>query len=196
MSEDVDSVYLTEEELKQIKACDLPTDRLNNVRDIFLIACYTGLRISDYSKISKQNMIYDGKILKVTTEKTNEEVFIPLNSYVMSLLERYKGTIRMISHQRFNEYLKDVCRIAGINESVTFFQVRGEVRKQITLPKYKLITSHTGRRSFATNAFKAGVPTISIMKITGHKTERSFLKYIKVTKEENAKLIMQHSFFK
>lgn len=101
----------------------------------------------------------------------------------------------MISQQKFNDYLKEVCELAGINDLITFYQTRGEKREQITLPKYQLITSHTARRSFATNAFKAGLPSISIMKITGHKTERSFLKYIKITKEENAKLIMEHHFF-
>jgi integrase len=187
---------LNELELQKIKTCILPTTRLDNVRDIFLIACYTGLRISDYSKIIQKNIIHDGKILKVLTEKTNEEVFIPLNSHVKLLLAKYNHSIKMISQQRFNEYLKEVCELAKINEAITFYQTRGDERVQITLPKYKLVTSHTARRSFATNAFKAGLPTISIMKITGHKTERSFLKYIKITKEENAKLIMKHSFFK
>jgi site-specific recombinase XerD len=196
MSEDVDSVYLNEEELQKIKSCILSTDRLDNVRDIFLIACYTGLRISDYSKIIHKNIIHEGKILKVLTEKTNEEVFIPLNSHVKLLLEKYNHSIKMISQQRFNEYLKEVCELAGINELVTFYQTRGDKKIQITSPKYKLVTSHTARRSFATNAFKAGIPSISIMKITGHKTEKSFLKYIKITKEENAKLIMEHTFFK
>lgn len=195
MSEEVDSVYLNEDELQKIKSCVLPAGRLENVRDIFLIACYTGLRISDYSKITQKNIIHDGRILKVLTEKTNEEVFIPLNSHVKSLLAKYGYSVKMISQQKFNSYLKEVCELAGINEPITFYQTRGDEKIQITSPKFKLVTSHTARRSFATNAFKAGLPTISIMKITGHKTERSFLKYIKITKEENAKLIMEHRFF-
>jgi site-specific recombinase XerD len=196
MSEEVDSVYLNDNELERLKTCVLPSNKLENVRDIFLIVCYIGLRISDYKKIDGRNIIHNGNILKVLTAKTNEEVFIPLNSFVKSTLAKYDYSLKMISDQKFNEYIKEVCRLAGIDELITYYQTKGDAKIQVISPKYSLITSHTARRSFATNAFLAGVPTLSIMKITGHKTEKSFLKYIKVSKEENAKIIMTHSFFR
>jgi integrase len=196
IEEDIDAVYLDEEELTKIKNTNLDTKKLDHSRDLFLIGCYTGLRISDYGKVHNRNIISDGKILKITTEKTDEDVYIPLNPIVLSILTKYNGEIRMISHQKFNTYVKDVCRLSKIEQMLTIKKTKGSQTQIITLPKYKLVTSHTARRSFATNAFKAGLPSISIMKITGHRTEKNFLKYIRITKEENAKLISEHAFFK
>lgn len=86
--------------------------------------------------------------------------------------------------------------MAGIDEMVSKTISQGSKKRTETFPKYDLITTHTARRSFATNAYLAGVPTIAILKITGHKTEQAFLKYIKVSQEENARFMMEHPFFK
>lgn len=162
INQDVDAVYLTNDELELIKNVSLNSEKLDNVRIIFLMACYTGLRISDYFKINLNNVVSDGKILRVITEKTNEEVYIPLNSYVLEILNYRNKPIKMISHQKFNEYLKEVCKIAGINKNIIYYRTKGTKDEQFIVPKYQLVTSHTARRSFATNAFLAGVPTISI----------------------------------
>ncbi|MDP2384815.1 MAG: site-specific integrase [Bacteroidota bacterium] len=195
-SEDVETVYLSEEELTKLSETSYSSIKLEKVRDIFLLGCYTGLRISDYNKISHSNLLPNSTILKVITEKTQEEVYIPLNKNAVNLLQKYNGKIEVISHQKFNVYLKEVCRIAGINEIINVTKTKGNTKITYSLPKHEIITSHCARRSFATNAFKAGVPSISIMKITGHRTEKSFLRYIRITKEENAKLISEHEFFK
>ena len=85
--------------------------------------------------------------------------------------------------------------MAGIDEEVLVNKNVGGRNTEVVLPKYQLVSSHTARRSFATNAYKAGVPTIAIMKITGHKLESTFLKYIRVSAEENAELLSNHPFF-
>ncbi|ULT44202.1 hypothetical protein KRR40_13025 [Niabella defluvii] len=88
--------------------------------------------------------------------------------------------------------MKDVCKEAGITEVVQYNEVRAGKRVVIQQPKYDLVSSHTGRRSFATNSYIDGVPAISIMAITGHRTESAFLKYLKLSKDEHARIIEQH----
>lgn len=173
-TETADSTYLTTDEIDKLKQLDLTDNHLEKVRDIFVVACYTGLRISDYAKVCFANMINENSMVKICTEKTGKEVIIPVHPFVHQTLKKYRGILPMLSHQKFNKYIKDVVALAGIK---------------------KLITSHCARRSFATNAFKSGVPSLSIMQITGHTTEKNFLKYIKVTKEENAQLMSKHEFF-
>lgn len=191
-----DTIYLTEQELALIKNAILPTQRLENARDIFLLACYTGLRSQDYDKLNREHLIQDGTMLKIRTEKTDVEVVIPLHPIAKSILEKYNGTPRLISTQKLNEYIKEVCRIVGITEMLSISRTYGGKKRSVTKPKCDFVSSHTARRSFATNAFKAGLPTLSIMAITGHKTETVFLKYIRVSNEEHASLVSQHGFFR
>jgi integrase len=193
-SEDAENIYLSEDELMKIRYTTLPSQALENVRDIFLLACYTGVRSQDYHKLNNLNRI-QGNMLKVRTEKTDEEVIIPLHPVAESILEKYNGRPRIISNQKFNTYIKDVCKLAGIVEDTTLTRTVGGKRIATTKPKYECVSSHTARRSFATNAYKAGVPTLAIMAITGHRTEKVFLKYVKVTKQEHALLSSVHPFF-
>ena len=194
-TEETDAVYLSEEEILKIRYTLMPNRHLENVRDIFVLACYTGVRSQDYPKLNYKNLNGD-KMLKIWTEKTQEEVVIPLHPIAMGILEKYNGELNIISSQKFNQYLKDVCKLAGLKEKVSLSKTIAGKRVTNTLPKYMLISSHTARRSFATNAYKAGMSSIAIMAITGHKSEKVFLNYIKVTKEEHAKLTSQHLFFK
>jgi integrase len=94
-----------------------------------------------------------------------------------------------------NKKIKEVGKLAGINDEIITIITRGGKRVETAIKKFEKITNHTARRSFATNLYLAGVPTLAIMKMTGHKTERSFLKYIRVTPEENAFRIAQHPYF-
>src|SRR6218665_417455 len=195
-SEDSEAIYLNEDELFLIKTAIMPNRHLDNVRDLFLLACYTGVRSQDYDKLNKQSLINGGTMLKVRTEKTDEEVIIPLHTIAKSILDKYKGTPRLISNQKFNKYIKEVCRIVGLTDSVMLTRTCGGKKIKTTSEKCDVVSSHTARQSFSTNAYKAGVPTLAIMAITGHRTEKVFLKYVKVTKEEHANLVSQHGFFK
>lgn len=118
-SEESETIYLSEDELYRIKTTILPNRHLDNVRDLFLLACYTGVRSQDYDKLNKRSLINGGTMLKVRTEKTDEEVIIPLHPVAKSILEKYNRTPRLISNQKFNEYIKDVCRIVGLTETGT-----------------------------------------------------------------------------
>jgi len=193
-SEPADTVYLNTDEIALITNLIL-VPHLDKVRDLFLLACYTGVRYQDYDKLNKQHFINKGTMLRIRTEKTDEEVIIPLHPEVVRIVNKYNGTPKMISNQKFNEFIKVVCKTAGITESTFTIRTVGGKKKRTTQSKYKFVSSHTARRSFATNAYKAGVPSLAIMAITGHKTEVVFLKYIRVSKEEHAKLVSSHGFF-
>ena len=194
-SESVENIYLNETELDTIYEYDFTEKKkLEQVRDLFIIGCFTGLRFSDFSQLNLANIV-DGHI-KVKTQKTGEMVEIPLHPKVREILKKYesthKGLPRAISNQKMNEYLKEMGRKVGINDEILQNKVRGSLKAKTTVFKYDLITTHTARRSFATNLYLSGFPAISIMKITGHRSERAFMKYIKVSGEENANLLDLH----
>lgn len=191
VSEESDSIYLTEKELDQLHDLDLSEiPRLENVRDNFLILCRTGVRYSDLEKINIENI--QGTLIFLKQHKTGGKVVIPLHPWVKEILDKKEGyPPEMISVQKFNEYLKEVAKKAKLKAIVYKTMTRGGITKTQKLMKQDLISSHTGRRSFATNLYKAGFPSRSIMAVTGHKTEAAFLKYIKVTPEEHAVLLQE-----
>lgn len=191
VSEESDSIYLNEKELDQLHDLDLSKDtRLEKVRDSFLILCRTGVRYSDLEKINIENI--QGSMIFLKQHKTSGKVVIPLHPWVNDILGKYDGyPPEIISVQKFNDYLKEVAGKAKLKAVIYKTITRGGVTKTEKLMKQDLISSHAGRRSFATNLFKAGFPSRSIMAITGHKTETAFLKYIKVTPEEHAILLQE-----
>ena len=184
-----------ESELEDMYNLDLSkTPKLARVRDLFLIGAYTGLRFSDLSHLNKNNIT--DHTITVKTIKTGVLVVIPKTPLVRSILEKYSGNLPKIpSNQKFNDYIKEIAKRAGITELVAIDQTKGNMTISTSIPKYNLVSSHTARRSFATNAFLNDVPPIQIMKITGHKTEVAFMKYIKISQEENAHKLMSHPFF-
>ncbi len=198
--EDTDQIYLDTSELDKIYQKDFSeTQRLDRVRDLFIIGCWTGLRFADLSHLSKENIIdIDGEdFIKVKTQKTGETVIIPLHWMVREILNKYKGNIpKVISNQKMNVYLKEVVKDSKINSTVRVAKTRAGKVVEVARAKHNLVTVHTARRSFASNMFMADFPTLSIMKITGHKTERAFLKYIRISQEENARKIAKHQIWK
>ena len=195
--EEVETIYLNEDELEALYNLEL-TNGDANVRDAFLISCYTGMRYSDIDRLDVSKHIdFENNIITIITQKTNTKVVIPMNKIVLNILKKHDNqTPQVQSNQATNRVLRAICEQAKINTPVTIMETSGGVREENTYPKNKLVTSHTARRSFATNAFKRGVPTLSIMQITGHKTETSFMRYIRIGKEENAKSLQGHEFFK
>jgi len=197
ISEETDTVYLTTTELKIIEEKDLSNSSgLEKVKDLFLLGCYTGLRFSDFTQIKQENIIKSKSIIQIRTQKTKEKVSIPIHPIVRKILAKYDNSIpKPFTNQIMNKYLKDIMELCEIDTSTELTTTKSGKTQKTTVPKYKLITTHTARRSFATNCYLADIPSISIMKITGHKTEKSFLKYIKVTQEQNADKLLNHPFF-
>lgn len=200
MTEEVPNAYLTVDELNKLFLLDLSEHkRLEKVRDLFLVGCFTGLRFSDFTTIRPEYIrTIDGvEIIDIQTQKTGQKVSIPLHPIVKAIFKRYNGVPpKAMSNQKLNKYLKELCQLAELVEPTVLTKTKGGKRVQEVWRKSDLITTHTARRSFATNAFKMGVPPLSIMLITGHRTEKSFMRYIKIQREENAVLMAQNPFFR
>jgi len=192
-SEAIDNPYLTESELEKIYKHDFSGNpHLDRVRDIFLIGCWTGLRFSDYSAIRPENI--NGSTIKMITQKTKQQVIVPLHPTVRAIFEKYNYQLpSAISNQKFNDYLGEVCEKADIKDPYTKSITKAGKREVTAGAKCKFITSHSARRSFATNAFKRGISPYLIMTITGHKTETEFLKYLKITNEERAEMFAKEA---
>ncbi|MFN8304051.1 MAG: site-specific integrase [Saprospiraceae bacterium] len=193
LKEESDNVYLSEPELEALYRLDLSgLPRLERVRDLFIVGTWTGLRFSDLTALNPSDHIR-GEFIEIEQYKTGGKVWIPLHPYVREVLEKYGGRLpAAISNQKFNEYLKEACRAAGLVERVPKAITRGGQRVTTFSEKWRMVSTHTARRSFATNLYKSGFPSLSIMQITGHKTERAFLKYVKVTGQEHARLLKLH----
>lgn len=188
--------YLKLEEIHTIYNYKFDTDYLDNARDWLIISVWTGLRVSDLLSLNKSNI--DGEFIKKDTLKTNYPVIIPIHTQVREILKKREGKFpRKISDQKYNEYIKKVCEDAGITEYISGSKlspitINKNGKKEIIHRKVKskyqkceLVSSHIGRRSFASNHY-GKLDTLTLMKITGHKTEAQFLDYIKVTPKEYA----------
>ena len=186
VKEESESIYLTEQEIESIYKLDLSNDKsLERVRDLFIIGCWTGLRYSDWNQVQSKDII-DG-FLELKQSKTGGAVVIPIHSTVEAIIDKYNGDLPpVISNQKFNQALKKIAEQSEINEKVHKGITKGGQRISKSYYKHELVSTHTARRSFATNLYKAGISTLMIMAITGHKTETAFLKYIKVTNREHA----------
>ncbi|NLX73323.1 MAG: site-specific integrase [Bacteroidales bacterium] len=185
-------IYLSFDELEKIKALENLPDYLDRVRDWLIISCYTGQRISDFKRFNTEMIRKQGKrlFIDIKQEKTDKDVSIPLLPIITDILKKRNGQFPdVISDQRYNEYVKIVCRMAKIvepiNGKIATVTDLG-IRKKIGIyKKWQLITSHVGRRSFATN-FYGKLPTSYIKDITGHSTEAMLLKYIGKTSKDTA----------
>ena len=197
LSEESDTVYLSLNELKKVEKANLSSSKkLEKVRDLFLVGCYTGLRFSDFKEIKPENILEDKSVIQMRTRKTGERVSIPLHPVVRKILKKYNNELpKAYVNQVMNRYLKELMRAAEINEEIETTITKGGKIERSVQPKSELISTHTARRSFATNLYLSDVPAISIMKLTGHKSEKSFLKYIRVTQEQNADKLLNHPFF-
>lgn len=194
-SEETENIYLNETELTAIYNLNTLPKYLESVRDMFLIGCYTGLRYSDLIRLTKDSITSDDTIT-IKTQKTEKIVDIPIHPHVKQIFEKYDYQLpKPISNQKYNEYIKLVVKHAGINEPITKQYRKNGLLANLTEPKYNFVTSHTARRSFATNAFLADVPVLAIMQITSHRTEESFMKYIKMSAKDNAMKLKTHRFF-
>lgn len=166
------------------------------IRDLFVIGCLTALAYSDYSTLTTENL-QNGFIIK-KTKKTKTDIKIPAHDYVKEIFNKYNGDIpNKYCIQYFNKYIKLIMHEIGFTEKITFSYTKGGKLHTVTKEKWELISSHTARRSAATNMYLTGrMKTLEIMRLTGHKSENSFLRYIKLTNEDTAYLISGDNFFR
>ncbi len=181
---DIDIIYLSFEELMKLYNKDMKSDKLSQVRDFYCMGCFTGLRFSDLSKLHLANISDDHIVISIQKTKTQNHA-IKLNKYAKEILNKYKGTIYeplpVISSQKFNEYIKDCCELAEINQSFTTHWFVGNQKKSLTQPKHSFITSHTARKTFITNSLLLGMEPKAIKKIANIKKDAVLDKYMKVT---------------
>jgi integrase len=193
ISEEAFDVYLTEEEIAKIAAVKL-SGKLDHVRDWFILDCYTGLRVSDLTQLSKQN--YSKGYITIANEKTDTKVVIPAHDLVKKIRIKHKGFPPPVTSHEINIYIKTICRSAGIDQDVLHTITKGGKRVDTYLKKYEMISNHTARRSFITNMRKKGVPDTIVMKLAGISSVLTLKKYDKLTADEAAKIAAGLDFFK
>ena len=186
LEEEADAIYLTEAEIQRIYSLDLSKHpHLIKYRDLLVFGCLTGLRFSDFSTIGPQD-VRENKLYK-KQEKSDHWVVVPLRPEAhVIFVHNFKRIIPRITNPDFNYYIKEVGKLASLDETITFSHKRGNKDIVEVKPKYEWITSHTCRRSFCTNEFLAGTPVKLIMKVSGHKKESDFYRYIKISAEQAA----------
>lgn len=194
IKEDTYAVYLNDDELEALYQLDLlDSPSIDRARDLFLLGCYTGLRFSDYNSIKREN--FRGEYLNIKTRKTGNTVVIPLHRYVKAIMAKYSGVTPnslppSMSNAGMNRLLKILAKkLPMLDVEVRTSITKGGKTQTSIAKKYDLIVTHTARRSFATNLYKSGLSALTIMNITGHKTEKAFLRYIKVTPTESAQIL-------
>lgn len=211
-SEEVHNIYLTIDELKKIENADfseikkelisktlyITKELAEKARDLFLIGAYSGLRISDFKKLTPDNFIEENKIqsIRVKTQKTGKFVTIPLHPVIKKILKKREGKPpESIPEQHINYAIKKIGEIAELTTLYTKEITKGGKLTTITKPKHYFIASHTARRSFCTNAYKSGMPVADIMQLSGHNSEKVFYNYIKLNDIEKAEKISTNKFF-
>lgn len=187
---DKEVVYLTWDELMKVYNLCFPNNKkyLERVRDVFCFQCFTSLRYSDVHKLKREDIV--DNIIKVVTAKTGDTIKIDLNKYSHAILDKYKNEERplpVISNQRMNQWIKEVCFLAEIRQSITIVYYKGSERVEEVHPKYELIGTHTGRRTFICNALTMGIPAATVMEWTGHSDYKAMKPYIKIADEEKSK---------
>ena len=196
--EETENIFLNDNELEDIYLLDLSkTPKLENARDLFLIGCYTGLRFSDFqqldlSKLTKEN------ILEVRQKKTQKRLIIPFyHPVVLEIKAKYEGKTfnslpRAISNQKLNKYIKEVgALVKSLHKKEDKNITKGGIKIILQSPKYKCITTHTARRSFASNLILKGKNIFDIMQATGHQSEKDFRNYVKIEPRDKVKRILK-----
>ena len=188
IQKETDAIYLTENEIDKIYNLDLTDNkRLERVRDLFIVECNTGVRFEDLMHIEKENVLKAS--IRIKVRKTGKILNTLLLPDTKAILKKYDFQLPKISNTNYNIYIKEIGKLARIDEAITHNTYKSGKEISIKRRKFELITSHTSRRSFATNMYLRGYSPVMIMSITGHKKESTFLKYIRITNEEAVKTI-------
>lgn len=189
--EALEVIALSGKEFEALYYLDLSKNlRLAQVRDVFCFSCLTGLRYSDLKQLKREHIKADE--ITLTVQKTKEILMIPVTSLAQEILDRYIDQywpLPMISNQKMNDYIKELCKIAGIFEPVEIVRYRGNKREAVVFPKCELIGVHAGRKTFVTLSLEKGMSAEEVMSITGHKDYKSFKRYVRVS-EQRKKIVM------
>ena len=186
-------IFLTWDELNRLREFKIPSNKqaLERVRDVFLFQCFTGLRYSDVFNLRRSDI--KGDHIEVTTVKTSDSLIIELNKHSKEIIEKYKDVafedgkvLPVITNQKMNDYLKELAELAGINEPVRQTYYRGNERIDEVTPKYVLLGTHAGRRTFICNALALGIPPQVVMKWTGHSDYKAMKPYIDIADDIKA----------
>lgn len=192
-------VYLQPDEIEKLERVVFEKgDKLERVRDMFLVGCYTALRHSDWRKVdwTRTQVVGGVKVLTIVQQKTGGHTTLPIGARLAGLMDKYRVEgWPVLSVQKFNKSVKELCRKAGIVQQVSVTEYRGGKTVVLTGQKWEFVSSHTARRSFATNAVLAGIPVSEVMKFTGHKSISAFFQYIRTTGQEAAVAYSGHPFF-
>lgn len=191
-----EKIYLTINELEQIQKAVIKSEVLQNARNWLIISCYCGQRVSDFLRFTKEMIrVEDGtKLIEFTQKKTGKKMSLALHPKVIEVLNKNNGNFPYkISDQRYNEYIKEVCKIARVTTKVQGGKLNPETKRKKSgiYPKNELVSSHIGRRSFATN-FYGKIPTSLLISATGHSSEAMFLEYIGKTQTQQAKELAKY----
>jgi hypothetical protein len=196
------ATYNTIEDIRTLLHLDLSNKRgLERVRDAYVLHCFLGLRFQDFRELltniqASVRQLPQGRFFSIKTRKTDIEVFIPIAKIIAEILARRNYSFgKRFTYQYYNDSIKEVAQLAGLASVFIKTITRGGVRTDNVLEKWQVMSSHTARRSFATNAYLSGIPIAKIMLITGHTTEESFRRYLRMTGMESAISISQHDFF-
>lgn len=206
---ETESIYLTREDLNKIMKADLSKHGIGHdqARDIFMVGVWTAQRVSDYNYITKEQIYTHTKrwiedvpdpenpgqtkaeirtkeimYISLIQKKTGAQVSIPVSSELKGILEKYDYCLPHLEDQVINRYLKDICKEAGLTESVEILETKGGTPVRNRYPKWDLVHTHTARRTGATLMYLSGMDLYDIMKITGHTTPVMLKKYIKADK--------------
>ncbi|MCK5857114.1 MAG: tyrosine-type recombinase/integrase [Bacteroidales bacterium] len=182
ITEETYKVFLSKEELDKILELDIESKELEQQRDLFILACFTGLRYGDLLALKPIHIHNDSINMKM--EKTGVRIIVPLNPFAKHILNKYKNDIpKPKTSSDFNNAIREVTKLAKIDYKIEQVYKHGNTKRTEVLKKYEMVSSHTGRRSFCTNLFLAGMPTETIMVFSGHKTVHSFMRYLKIDSE-------------
>lgn len=199
-------IYLEWEELLHFLNFDFPKNRpaLPAVRDVFCFCCFTGLRYSDVAKLKRSDIRREQTppYMSIVTKKTTARLHIELNKYALALLDKYEGVglpddkaLPVISNVKMNENLHDAAEAAGIDEPVRLVSYKGSERSEVVVPKYSVLTTHAGRRTFIVNALRLGIPAPVIMQWTGHSDYKAMKPYIKIVDAAKAENMERFNSF-
>jgi len=198
-SNDSDSIALTIAEVQRLYEYRFkPSDKLEKYRDIFLVGIYTAMRFSDYSRLDHTNFKTLGsgqEVVSIKHKKTGREVMIPVKPELKEIMEKYDYQIPQISEQKMNQNIKAVAQVVGFTKTIKVQKHSGGKETTIEKSMHELFTTHTARRTGCTIFYKVGIPTIDIMMLSGHSTEKEFLNYIKIGPEDTALRVAANPYF-